>query len=425
MVWARGTTIALACAACPVALSAQELSGPDAVRIEPQLSRSDVAGARVEPEYSPVPLRAGSFTIRPAIAVVGSYDTNVLNRNNGEGDAAVIVRPSIVVANDTGRHLAQLRGTARLRRFADISSENSEEYALTARGRYDFDQGSDFSAELGYGRLIEERSSFGNIAGAAEPVAYDQLLGTVGASLQRGAFRIAPQFQFEERDFDAVDLIAGGQRNLDFRNTRRLGGSLGLGYAVSPRVSVFSNASYFDLEATDAAPGAQRDSTQVRVLAGIRGELSPLVNASVAVGYRERDFDLAAFNDFSGFTYEADLEWFATPLVTFTLEARQRYENSALQAVPGILTNRVTAQAYYDIRRNVRLAAGVGYENKDFRETDTTLDRPFANLQMQYQLSRHIAVGAYASLLHQDVSGAPLAQSFTSFGTGLGLSLTP
>ena len=157
----------------------------------------------------------------------------------------------------------------------------------------------------------------------------------------------------------------------------------------------------------------------------MRGEISPLVSATFAVGYRQRNYDRVQFRDFAGVTYRADVQWYATPLMTFRLQASQSFLNSGNANVAGILSNRVSLTGYYDPLRNLRLAATLTFEHNDYRDTDTTARRPSAQLQAQYRVSRNWSLGAFAGVRHQGVSGTPLVQPFTSFSAGLGVTFTP
>ena len=415
-----------------LALGATVLSGAalaqdvsSAISVTPTLQRSDVAGNRFEPEFDPQPINAGPFVLEPSITMVAGFDANVFNRDNAQSDAVAVITPRLIARANTPLHLLQFAATGQIRRFASFETENSEEYTLRTTGRYDLSERNNVFASASYASQIEPRSSVASIANAAEPVNYKRLNGGLGADLEFGDLSLRPSVSFAQVDYSAVDLIGGGSADQSFRDIRSYGGDLSVGYRISGPVFAFTSLNYGESSSQNADPAVIRGSQNYSVVAGLRGELSPVVSAEFAAGYRERDYKLPRFLDYSGLTYRADVQWFATPLVTLRLRADQDFLNSGNAQVAGILSNSITASAYYDPLRNLRIGADLSYQHNDYRETDTRAERPSVRVQAQYRLNRNISVGTYARLLHQDVSGTPIVQSFTSFQTGIGVTLTP
>ena len=247
----------------------------------------------------------------------------------------------------------------------------------------------------------------------------------VGANIALGALRIRPSATIGAVDYSPLDLIGGTSADQSFRDTRRVGAGLSVGYSFSPLVSVFAAGDFTDQDNRNPNPGFDRSAQDFSVVTGIRGELSPVISGEVAVGYRDRDYDLALFEDFGGFTYRADLQYFPTELVTLRLRAQQSFRNAGDPQIAGVLSNSIVASAYYDPLRNLRISAEAGYEVNDFREADTDAKRPSLRIQGEYRLNRNLSVGAYTGVLRQDVSGPLALQEFTSFNAGIGVTLTP
>lgn len=421
---ALSATALTACVFASGGAMAQEIGQTTAIVIDPQLDRGDVAGNRAEPDFAPQPVRAGPLVIDSSLSLAAGYDTNVFDRTVEEGDAAFLVTPRVRIRADTPRHLVQVSAVGHFRRFASTGSEDSEEFDLRAQTRLDLAERQSVFANAGYAHQIEERSSVGTVVTADEPVGYDRTTAQVGADVEFGRLWLRPSADLEQSDYSDVS-IGGVDNDLSFRNTRRYGGDLAVGYKFSDLFAAFGEAGYSQTESTDAAPNAVRDADDVSFLAGVRGEVSPLVTAEIAVGYRQRDYQLVRFLDYDGLTYRADVQWFITPLVTLRFEAGQTFLNSGNAQVAGILSNRASVTGYFDPLRNLRLSAMVAYEHNKYRETDTTAQRPSVRFAAQYQANRNVSLGAFAGIRRQDVSGPLLVQPYTSFSAGLGVTLTP
>lgn len=409
----------------PASLAAQDIGETSAIAIAPDLDRSDVAGARVEPGFSPEPIVAGPFLLQPSLSVVGGFDTNVFDRPNELDDAVVLVTPSLKVRANTPRHLAEISVKGHFRRFWTYETENSEEFLVSGRTEFELAGTNRLFANALYGQQIESRSSAGTIVNTVEPVNFDLAMAQVGAELAFGNLWTRPRVSVRKTSFSDVDQIGGGTIDLAFRNQREFAGDLAVGYDVSGLFQVFAEGGLAKTESTSPAPNAARDADEFSLLAGVRGELSPLLVAELAAGYRKRDYDLARYRDYEGLTYRADVQWYATPLMTLQFQARQDFLNSGNAQVAGILSNRFSLTGYLDPLRNLRLSATAAYEHNRFRETDTRAERPSLRAQVEYRLSPNISVGTFAALRRQEVSGTPIVPDFTSFSAGIGVTLNP
>lgn len=420
---ALGATVIFA---SPCTAFAQDSMGTtEDIAISPSFSLENVAGSRNDSGLSPEPLRVGPFNIGASLAVAAGYDTNVLRRSVKQGDAFVAVIPRLQATLDTGKYQFRLGGSANLRRFADLASENSEEFQINSGVGLKLTDGVSLSAGAGFGHLVQERSSFGTVPGAAETISYDQLTGNIGARIELGNLRIGPSLRFSEQDFSPVDLLAGGTADVSFRDLRSIGGNLRVGYKISEPIEVFADANIDDDDSLSPAAGRSRDSRSYSVLGGVRGEFSRLLVGEIALGYRKRNYENAFYNDSDGLTFRANLEWFPTELISFRLSASQAVQNSGVLQSAGVVASRAALEVYYDPTRQVRIAATIGYTHRDFRDTGTDTNSPMMRMQAQYRVNQHVALGSYAQLTRQTVSGPTIVDPNTTFNFGLGIVLTP
>ena len=407
------------------AAQAQEAGDRSTILIDPDFDRSDVAGMRSEPAYSARPLRVGAFQVEASLATIAAFESNVLRQTNEQSDASLTLTPRLRARTDASGFQLDLRAIGVFRRFASLQTENSEEFEFSGGVRTDLPQLGSIYANASFARDIEPRSSVGTVNNAAEPVSSDVLNGTIGAEFRLGKLRISPSLNFRNNNFADVDLVGGGSQDLGFRDIRKIGGALSVGYELSPLLTVFARGEYDDQESTNAAPGADRSAEDYALLAGIRGELSPLVVAELAAGYRNRNFDLARYRDSSGATFRANVQWFATPLMSFRVQASQVFLNGGQEQIGDVLSSRLSASIYYDPLRNVRLASTISYTNNDFRDVDTTARRAGIKVQGQYFLNPNFALGSYVSILRQNVNGTQVVLPSTNFTAGVGVILTP
>lgn len=408
----------------PAVAFAQQVGESTSIVIDPALARADVAGARIEPQFAPKPVMIGPISAQASVSVIGGYDSNVFNRPGGSGAVVALVQPSLSLGTRMAQHELSLRADGAFRRFSRFQTENSEEFEIQGKGRFDLGRVITIAATADYARRIEPRSSVGTRFDAAEPASYDRTFGELEGSIALGRFRLVPAVHYQELRYNPVRLTSGGSAVQDFRDTRTLGGGVRIEYDFSGLVAGFAEGRYSRIESPSAPALIRRDARDRSVVVGIRGELTPVIHAELAVGYQSRRYD-ANFRDFGGLTYRADIQWFVTPLVTLQARAGRRFRNGGTRDVAGILIDSADIAAYYDPLRNLRLSAQVAVERDRYRDVTTKAWRKSFRLQAQYRVSPALSVGSYALLLRQDVSGVPLVNPFTSLSAGIGLTYTP
>lgn len=402
---------------------AQSIGASSSIVIDPQLERDDVAGARIEPAFQPGPIHIGPLFAQTGLSIVTGYDSNVFNRPQARSDAVLILAPRLMLKTDLSRHDLSLAAVGSFRRFARQQSENSEEFELQGKGQLDLAQGRQVLASIGYSQEIEPRSSAGSVANAAEPVSFRRFASEVGARLQLGALRLVPKAGLRQTDFAPLEFADGGAANQSFRDMRTIQGDLSIEYDFTGLVSGFASGSVSDVASSDAPVEQRRDSRSYSVLVGARGDLTSVIFGEIGVGYQARHYKSARYRDFEGATFRADVQWYVTPLMTLRFQAGRTFENSGNPLVAGILSDKATISAYYDPFRNLRISLSGTYDHNKYREVDTRALRTSASLQAQYLVNSTVSVGAYASFLHQNVSGQPIVNEFTSFGAGVVMTL--
>ena len=404
---------------------AQAIGSGTSIVISPQLDRDDAAGARVEPELVPQPVRAGVFAIQPIVSVVGGYSSNVFNRRDARSDATLFVMPALRVTTDLAPHRLDFRAGSTIRRFERYTSENSEEFDLAGEADVEFTNHGLITASASVAHLIEPRSSVGTAVDAAEPVSFQRLDGSFGLDLRFGSFRLAPSAGYQRVTYDPLSLEGGAKVDESFRDTEAARGTVRISYDFSDLVSGFASGSVSDIRSTASAKDARRDARGISALAGLKGALTPLLSGEIAVGYQSRRYELPIYRDFSGVTFAADLQWYVTPLMTLRLEGDRSFQNSGFREVAGILNDRMSLTGYYDPLRNLRVALSASYERGQYREVDTRTDRTTLRFNTEYRLSPRLSFGGYLTFIRQAVHGTPLVSAFTSASAGIGISVTP
>jgi len=345
---------------------------------------------RSRPDFDAAGLRVGSFLIYPSLAVSGVYDSNIFaTSSNEESDFAYVLEPTLEVESDWGIHALGLRAGARFGRFTDFDSEDFDNYFAFAQGRLDLPQGTVFGGSAGYERLQEDRTS-PSAPDTEDPVEFDLI--TARLQLAREVARLGARLNVAMRDLDFDDVGSGAalveQDNRD-RTEYTVGGRVS--YETSPNLAGFVQASY-NWRSYDLDTG--RDSDGYRVEGGIALDFGGVTTGDLFVGYRSRDYDNPAFDDISGFTFGAEVEWNPTPLTSVGLLVTNIVEETATAGSPGYVETRLAATVDHELLRNLILSAEASYATQDYEEIDREDDVYAAGVGAEYLINRYVSVEA-------------------------------
>lgn len=398
--WCGPLLVLAALAALAMPAQAQIASGGDTV-----LFRSDAAGVRIEPQYEPRPLQWGPLLADLRLTARSVVDSNVLRTSTSRADDIYFeLAPSVRILGSFGPHTATFSARASVKRFSRLVAQNNETVELLYAGRVDLGAGAFARWRTVYAREIEPRASAGVNIVQAGPAELQLLQSAFTASTDFGRLGVAVSAGVAQRTFQPLVLRAGGRLDQSFRDTRSISIAPRASLGVAPGASVFVAGSAVRTTSLDRRLSALRDSTGYTLLAGVRTETEGLVVGEIGIGWRGQSYRNPAFRNFSGFTYDATVDWYPTRLVSARVQLGQDIVNSGLPTVAGILRRNVAVNAYYDPLRNLRFSLALAREHDEFREIGFSTNTVTATLSGRYQIGRHLTVSAYGRVENRDTS---------------------
>ena len=379
----------------PGATGAQEL--PTGAEDVP---RGETVTTRQRPEVIPLGMRVGTFLLYPKISVTETYDDNIFRvEENKDHDLITTIGPEFDLRSDWNNHAFNLRGDARIDRFARSEKENVEDYNVDADGRYDVTRNIFLFGLLGYSQLSEDRGSPDDVGGV-EPTEYNVYRGSVRYfhRLNRVSFRL----DVGARKFDFDDVATGPATSINNDDRDRLQSQVALraAYEIVPEYEAFVrgtvNNQAYSTQVDDT--GVSRDSQGYEIVAGVAIDLTGITFGDLFVGYREQWYDDDNLSTIEGITGGANITWNVTPLTTFQAGIVRRVEETtaifAGRRSSGFFATRYSLSADHELLRNLLLNANVALTENDYKGIDRE-DRIYdVGVSARYLLNRNF----YASL---------------------------
>ncbi|RPJ46261.1 MAG: hypothetical protein EHM16_10045 [Betaproteobacteria bacterium] len=389
-----------------------DLSGPGAA-----------PGRTLKPaESTPVsgqPFRVGSFVVLPEIDVTYLYDDNVFYTNaTTVSDHASIVSPAIWVQSNWAQHALNFYAASDVTRYNNYSSENTEDYRLSAEGRYDFSANSNVYGGARVSKDHEDRES-PDANNGLTPTTYRQYryYGGVFNQIDRWSVRVAGTAQ--RLDYRDVNFLTGsGVINIinnDDRDRWQYTGGARVGYEVSPQLEPYAQIA-FDNRRYKHQPddlGYYRDSDGERYLVGVKWNMPKTLKLDAFAGYARQDYDDPRLVDVSSPVAGAALLWSIAPRTTVSAYLDRTVEETTVSQTVGpgvVVVSSSYLNTYLSLGINHRLndawsvRAGGSFSRVDYQGLDREDDYYGANIGVAYRINRNL-------ILDVDLSNRELQSS--------------
>lgn len=349
------------------------------------------------PDFNPVGVSIGTFNAFPSVSLSTGATTNVyLNDANKRGDVFAALQPSLIVFSNWSNHQLYLDAQGEMERFAKETLRDRDSYHINARGRLDITREWKAEASLMASRAAESPYSANQLTDAVVLSQYDRVAPSLRVERQVGRSRLVATV--EQISFRFNDLLLGNgtirsQRERD-RTVRRVAGQFE--YALSPSISVYSQVNYdkTSYEALRLNGSANRDSKAWSIIGGTNFDLAGLMRGTVGIGYTNRNYRAAIYDDARGLSLQARLELFLSPLTTATVSAQQLLQDSNLGNGSAYRDSRVSIKVDHALLRNLLLSGGVTLAKQTLLETDADTNLAFASFTATYQSSRELGISA-------------------------------
>ena len=353
--------------------------------------------------FAPIGVRAGVFTLFPAVELTGGYDTNPSHVPGGRGSSVLTIAPELTVRSDWERHAlnADIKGS--YISYGETFGTNADgsitgvpnsldRPSLDGRvnGRFDVDSHSHFDGE---GRLLIGTDNPGspNIqAGLARLPIVTTVGSTLGYTQSFNRLEVSAKGTFDRSTWQASTLTDGETSGNDDRNFNQYGGALrgswDLKPGIKPFIEIDADTRIHDL--TFDRNGEQRDSNGVAAKIGTTFEFTRKLTGEASVGYLTRQYVDPALSGIGGITMDASLVYAATALTTVTATAKSTVNEVIVQGVSGDFSRDFGLQIDHSFRRWLIGTAKFGYGIDDYVGIPRIDQRWYASIGMVYKLNR-------------------------------------
>jgi len=383
-----------------------------------------VLGATDDP-FAPVGIGVGTFDLFPAVELIGGYDTNPGQVQNGKASWLYSVAPELRAQSNWTQHelKADLRGS-----YTGYSPDQTPRLSRPYfNGKVDgrIDVTRQTRIDLGSRVLVStDNPGSPNLqAGLAKLPIFTAYGGDVGLGHRFNRFEVSVKGDAERTVYQNSELTDGTSASNEDRNYDQYTGTLRGSYELLPGVTPYAEASAdtrrHDL-GTDFS-GYQRDSKGLTGRLGTTFKLSHALTGDIAAGYTERKYDDPRLQSLSGLIGDASLVWTASALTTVKLTGSSVVGESTQPGVSGVLYRDVGLQVDHAFRLWLIGSLKAGFGNDDYVGSTRNDDRYSVGTALTYKFSRDVQLkGEFRqNWLRSNVAGNSYAESVFLLGLRL------
>lgn len=344
--------------------------------------------------YAQLGVRAGAFTVLPAVEMTGAYDTNPGRVPNGKPSFFGTVAPEVLVKSDWTRHevTATLRGSYTAYDQAPELDRPSLDGKVT--GRLDVLRNTSL---IGEGTLVVGTDNPGspNVqAGLTRFPIYTTLGASAGVTQRFNRIEVTAKGTAERTEYQDSQFTDGTTGSNSDRDYNRFGGTLRTSYDLMPGLKPFVEASADSREHDIALDrfGVQRDSTGWTLKGGSTFAFSRKLTGEASLGYLERNYKDPTLKQLQGFTVDGSLIYALSALTNVKLTAATVAAETTVPGTAGVLTRNSGIEVNHAFRRWLVGAIKFDYGFDDYIGSDRKDDRYALSASITYKLNRDMQV---------------------------------
>ncbi len=369
--------------------------------------------------YAPIGFRAGSFTLFPAVELIGGYDSNPQRLNaGGPGSYFTSINPEFLVRSNWARHAlnAEMRGSYiwYSRTWEDIVTGTAQVDATSVavsglprsldrpnmetrvNGRLDTYELSHADAEARFSLGTDNPGSPNVMAGLSRLPIYTRIGGSLGYTQNFNRLDVTLKGGADSIRYQESDLTDGTTSSNEDRDYHQYAMSLRGTYDLTPGVRPFVEVAVDTRrhELPYDRNGIRRDSDAWTARAGSTYEISRIMTGEISAGWLDRKYKDPSLPELTGLVFDASLIWLPTALTTVTLTGRSASDESIVAAVSGVLRRDVAVQVDHAFRRWLigTFRTGMGFDDYASSTTPREDERFFVSMALVYKLSREMQV---------------------------------
>jgi len=336
--------------------------------------------------------------IKPLLNVVSKYDDNIYQQtSNKQGDSIIVISPSVDLLFDDGLNQYKLDIGLTSGTYSKNSDDNYLDSNVDFSAHFEPSQRHRFDVLTSASSQTEPRGTGvteGEGSALPEPLTYKD--NTIGGKYEFGALSSVARISFEaqavNKKYDNFRSVSKYRDN----SSIKLGSSLF--YKIDSATDLFVVVSRDDIEYMHIEENTpSRDSIDDRALLGVQWEMTSMSTGVAKFGYQNKSFGGLSRQDFSGLSWQAQIEWQPLTYTNITFETSRSAKDPTTL---GDYVNQSLFALSWNHDWNEKFSSSIGASfTKDvytgiYREDEVMM----ASVSLTYLVQRWLEVGIFIDI---------------------------
>ncbi|SKA37267.1 hypothetical protein SAMN02745126_05922 [Enhydrobacter aerosaccus] len=328
---------------------------------------------RAAENYNAQGMRVGSFLMFPSLELNEVFDDNIFAAPSSSGKTGSfiqIIKPSIELRSQWSQHMLNMYARGAFAFYSAAASQNYQDVATGADGRFDITKGSNAYGGLSYSHNHEALGTPNSPIGVFQISQYNQYSANAGYYQEFGRFRTRLDGRMDAYDYNnngqgpAQGVIINTDRNrIELRESLRLGYEFLPGYEIWTRGDL-NQRRYAN---NPDSSGLFRNSSGFDIVGGFAVAVSTITSFEVFAGYVQQDYVDPAFSNIRAPTFGLTGYWSPTRELLVKPYVRRTIDDSSLTTASAYLNTSGGLDVNYNFRPNIRLDGHADYSIADYQ----------------------------------------------------------
>ena len=356
--------------------------------------RNKTVVERPHPELAPQGIGVGGFRLFPEISVEPGFSSNVLGSDiSSRRDVFITAQPKLRAESQWSRHALNLAADLVVKRYATVSAKNESGFRLRADGRLDLYGDSNISAAIGFERTFEEQYTGSFPVNGGGSIAVRHPVASVRGTFVANRLRLIASAAYDGFNYSDTTTLSGAPLDQDYRDRKvyRLSGRAE--YLFAADSAVFLQATHRSTRYGDRSSAlTDRSSKEIRIVAGLVTDITPIIRAALGVGYADRRYGQPGIRPVRDVVADVRVDYNVTQLTTVSLVGSRGIEEAIVPNAAGYVASKIGLRVDHELLRNLMVNAGVDYQRDDFKGI-ARLDRLVRiSAGAAYTMSRNVVI---------------------------------
>jgi hypothetical protein len=318
-------------------------------------------------------------------------DNNILRAADefALSDTSLVVAPKLEIAGIVGKQRFTAIYNGEYAKYSDLSIVDYDDHDISLQA--DLDHSNNLTSRFDV-QYADNHETFSELDGIFNELSEfnhyteSQINGLITYGRTESFGQLVLGLGRIDRDYDN-----NGQESRSYEQDNA---SLAFYYRIAPRTRLLAETVYADFEYNPEVGANDLDNEYIRYQVGVEWQFTNQLEATIKVGYQDRDYKLETLRDTDGLAFEANVDYKPNTFTNINLSGSRESVDSSLETSGAFLRTAYVIGITHGLTELLSVEAEMGYGNDELVFSGGRQDNRYnAKLGLDYAVLTWVNVG--------------------------------